>query len=57
MNHDLKVALCQNITRRAHLAGAEEGAAARARYWRDLAAVQALMGYRWEAAERLGAMG
>ena len=60
MNHDLRVALCHNITARAHLAGAESmdpgpaSAAARRRYWRDLAAVQALMGHRWEQAEALG---
>ena len=54
MQHELRVAICHSITRRAHLAGAEEGIAARRRYWRDLAAVQTLMGQRWEAAEDLG---
>jgi hypothetical protein len=29
-------------------------AAARRRYWREVAAAQALVGHRWEAAERLG---
>jgi hypothetical protein len=60
MNHDLRVALCHNITARAHLAGAEaaelerQADAARRRYWRDVAAVQLLMGHRWEQAEALG---
>ena len=61
MNHDLKVALCHNITARAHLAGAEaaelqrQADAARRRYWREVAAVQLLMGRRWPEAEALGA--
>jgi len=32
----------------------ERVAAARRRYWRELAAVQLLMGHRWEQAEALG---
>lgn len=60
IDHSLRVALCHNITARAHLAGAEaaelerQAAAARLRYWRDLAAVQALMGRPWPEAEALG---
>ena len=60
IDHSLRVALCHNITARAHLAGAEaaelerQAAAARRRYWRDVAAVQALMGRPWPEAEALG---
>lgn len=60
MNHDLKVALCHNITDRAYLAGAESmepgpaGAAARRRYWREIAAKQQLLGLPWKKAEALG---
>jgi len=88
MDHELRVALCHNITARAHLAGAEAAElerqadalagdppatfddatasqriafglacaaqSARRRYWRDLAAVQALMGHPWPEAEALG---
>ena len=108
MNVDLRVAICRNITARAHLAGAEAaqlerlareakalipeppdltdafahpggikgatdefqavwlpawdayklawraGIAARRRYWREVAAVQALMGHPWPGAEALG---
>jgi hypothetical protein len=60
MDHELRVALCRNITARAHLAGADaaelerQAAAARRRYWRELAAVQALMGHPWPEAEALG---
>jgi hypothetical protein len=54
MNHDLRVALCRSITARAHLLGAEAGDAARRRYWREVAAVQLLMGHRWPEAEALG---
>ncbi|NBS92840.1 MAG: hypothetical protein EBT27_03735 [Betaproteobacteria bacterium] len=108
IDHSLRVALCHNITARAHLAGAEaaelmrltkevrdlipeppdlaaalahpggvkaatdefldawkpaweayslgwRGAmAARRRYWREVAAVQLLLGHRWEQAESLG---
>lgn len=46
--------LARCATARAHLAGAEEGDAARARYWRELAAVSILTGFRWPAAEQLG---
>ena len=53
-DHTLRIALCHSITARAHLAGAETGDAARRRYWRELAAVQLLMGHRWEQAEALG---
>lgn len=55
MDHQLKVDLCHNITTRALLAGAERTPEARRRYWREVAAVQLLMGYRWESAEALGA--
>jgi len=55
LDHSLKVALCRNITARAHLAGAEAGDAARRRYWRELAACQLLMGHAWPGAEALGA--
>ena len=60
MNVDLRVAICRNITARAHLAGAEaaqlerQATAARRRYWREVAAVQALMGHPWPEAEALG---
>ncbi len=54
MNHTLRIALCHSITARAHLAGAEAGDAARRRYWRELAAVQLLMGHPWPEAEALG---
>jgi hypothetical protein len=53
-DHSLRVALCRSATARAHLAGAEAGDAARRRYWRELAAVQLLMGRRWPEAEALG---
>ena len=60
MNVDLRVAICRNMTAKAHLAGAEaaqlkrQAAAARRRYWRELAAVQLLMGDSWPEAEALG---
>jgi len=49
-------ALAQNTTARAHLYGAEHGAAARRRYWREIASVERLMGNSDLAneAERLG---
>ena len=49
-------ALAQNTTARAHLYGAEHGAAARHRYWREIACVERLMGNSDLAneAERLG---
>jgi hypothetical protein len=79
MNTDLRLAIAQCATRRAHLAGAEaaeletahaiayehgeaepscslldQAAAARRRYWREVAAVALLSGHRWPEAERLG---
>ena len=53
-DYTLRLALCRNITARAHLAGAEAGDAARRRYWRELAACQLLMGHPWPQAEALG---
>jgi hypothetical protein len=47
-------ALAQNTTARAHLYGAEPGAAARRRYWREIASAEALMGRPSPEAERLG---
>jgi len=49
-------ALAQNATARAHLYGAEHGAAARCRYWREIASVERLLGHTDAAteAERLG---
>lgn len=54
MTDDIKLHVSQCATRRAHLAGAEAGAAARRRYWREVAAVALLSGHRWPEAERLG---
>ncbi len=60
MDNDLRTALCRNITARAHIAGAESmepgpaGAAARRRYWREIAACWRLMGWPSEQAEKLG---
>jgi len=56
MTTPLHIALAQNTTARAHLYGAEHGAAARRRYWRELASVERLMGNSDLAneAERLG---
>jgi hypothetical protein len=60
MTPDLQVALCHSITARAHLVGAEaaelerQARAARRRYWREVAAVQRLMGHPWPEAETLG---
>ena len=42
------------IAQRAHLYGAKQGQAARARYWRELAALFILVGHRWPEAEALG---
>jgi hypothetical protein len=42
------------IAHRAHLYGAEQGDAARARYWREVAALCILEGHRWPEAEALG---
>lgn len=65
IDHSLRVALCHSATARAHLAGAEalylneaghcdEAQSARRRYWREVSAVQLLMGRRWPEAEALG---
>jgi hypothetical protein len=74
MQHELRVALCHTITRRAHLAGAQAAELdaeagelmalagqlldrsedSRRRYWREVAAVQTLMGQPWPEAEALG---
>jgi hypothetical protein len=54
MTDDIKLHAAQCATQRAHLAGAEAGAAARRRYWREVAAVALLSGHRWPEAERLG---
>jgi hypothetical protein len=54
IDHTLRIALCHSATRRAHLAGAEAGDAARRRYWRETAAVALLSGRRWPEAEALG---
>ena len=61
MTDSLRLAICQTLTRRAHLAGAEaaelqrQADAARRRYWRDVAAAQLLIGQPWPEAEALGA--
>ena len=49
-------ALAQNTTARAHLYGAQHGAAARRRYWREIASVERLQGNTDAAteADRLG---
>jgi hypothetical protein len=60
IDHSLRVALCRNITARAHLAGAEaaelerQAAAARRRYWREVSAAARLSGMPWPEAEALG---
>ena len=65
MDANLRVMICGSITARAHLIGAESmalreaghcdaAAAARRRYWREVAAVALLSGHRWPEAERLG---
>jgi hypothetical protein len=60
MDRTLRTTICHSATRRAHLAGAEaaelerQAADARRRYWRELAAVQLLMGHPWPEAEALG---
>jgi hypothetical protein len=60
MDDLLCVALCRNITARAHLAGAEaaelerQAAAARRRYWREVSAAARLSGMPWPEAEALG---
>ena len=56
IDHSLRVALCHSITARALLYGAEQTPEARRRYWREVSAVQLLMGHRWPEAEALGAM-
>jgi hypothetical protein len=63
IDHSLRTALRHSATHRAHLAGAEaaelerQAADARRRYWRELAAVQLLMGHPWPEAEALGVEG
>lgn len=47
--------LARCATARAHLAGAEPGDAARARYWREISTAAILAGApSWPAAEQLG---
>ena len=51
----LFVHLARCATARAHLAGAEPGPAARARYWRELTTAAILSGApSWPAADALG---
>lgn len=60
MTTELNYQLALNTRARALLAGAESmtpgphAAAARRRYWRDLAASYALIGLSWPEAEQLG---
>ena len=54
IDHSLRVSLCRSITARALLYGAEQTPEARRRYWREVSAVQLLMGRHWPEAEALG---